>query len=196
MNDSNVISSVGRGTVWKWSNSQIDSKPSRSACCATSVVRRHASSGSQPSYSPIQPWGTITPIFIASSPSMLAVVDNIVMCRRQGWQSAGGASNVCAYPRRVGRGNDVDPGRLHRVHRGVDRPDRGALERGVESGIRGAIGVGVRRAIDVGVGAAAQELAVDGKEFAYELPATIPSGPTRVTLNNVGQEEHQRRSRS
>ena len=43
--DSKVISSVGRGTVWKWSNSQIDSKPSRSACRATSVVRRQASSG-------------------------------------------------------------------------------------------------------------------------------------------------------
>ncbi len=45
VNDSKVISSVGRGTVWKWSNSQIDSKPSRSACWATSVVRRHASAG-------------------------------------------------------------------------------------------------------------------------------------------------------
>ena len=64
VNDSNVISSVGRGTVWKWSNSQIDSNPSRSAWRATSVVRRHASSGSQPSYSPTQPWGTIAPIFM------------------------------------------------------------------------------------------------------------------------------------
>ena len=67
MNDSNVISSVGRGTVWKWSNSQIDSNPSRSACRATSVVRRQASSGSQPSYSPTQPWGTIAPIFIGAA---------------------------------------------------------------------------------------------------------------------------------
>ena len=38
---------------------------------------------------------------------------------------------------------------------------------------------------------AAQDLAVDGKEFAYELPASIAAGPTKVTLNNVGQEEHQ-----
>ena len=30
--------------------------------------RRHASSGSQPSYSPIQPWGTIVPIFIRQPP--------------------------------------------------------------------------------------------------------------------------------
>ena len=30
VNDSKVISSVGRGIVWKWSNSQIDSNPSRS----------------------------------------------------------------------------------------------------------------------------------------------------------------------
>src|SRR5690349_4007238 len=65
--DSNVISSVGRGTVWKWSNSQIDSNPSRSACRATSAVRFQASSESQPSYSPTQPCGTIAPIFIACS---------------------------------------------------------------------------------------------------------------------------------
>src|SRR6476619_5998303 len=64
VNDSKVISSVGRGTVWTWSNNQIDSKPRRSASSATSVVRRHASSGSQPSYSPTQPWGTTAPIFI------------------------------------------------------------------------------------------------------------------------------------
>ena len=68
VNDSNVISSVGRGTVWKWSNSQIDSNPSSSACVATTVVRRQASSGSQPSYSPVQPCGTMIPIFIGSLP--------------------------------------------------------------------------------------------------------------------------------
>ena len=64
VNDSNVISSVGRGTVWKWSNSQIDSKPIRSAWRATSVVRCHARAVSQPSYSPFQPCGTMTPTFI------------------------------------------------------------------------------------------------------------------------------------
>ena len=67
VNDSNVISSVGRGTVWKWSNSQIDSNPDPSACWATAIVRRHASSGSQPSYSPVQPWGTMTPSFMQTS---------------------------------------------------------------------------------------------------------------------------------
>ena len=66
MNDSNVISSVGLGTVWRWSNSQIDSNPSRSACCATSTVRAQARSVSQPSYSPVHPCGTMTPSFIAS----------------------------------------------------------------------------------------------------------------------------------
>ena len=71
VNDSNVISSVGRGTVWKWSNSQIDSKPSRSAWTATSVVRRQASDGSQPSYSPIQPCGTMTPILTPALPDRL-----------------------------------------------------------------------------------------------------------------------------
>src|SRR5260221_13575274 len=43
----------------------MDSNPSRSACCATCAVRRQASSGSQPSYSPRQPCGTSGPIFIS-----------------------------------------------------------------------------------------------------------------------------------
>ena len=47
VNDSNVSSSVGFGTVWKWSKSQIDSDPRRSACCATATVRAQA--GSAPS---------------------------------------------------------------------------------------------------------------------------------------------------
>jgi hypothetical protein len=54
-NDSNVISSVGSGTVVKWSKTHSDSKPSSSACRARSTVRAHASAGSQPSYSPFQP---------------------------------------------------------------------------------------------------------------------------------------------
>src|SRR3954468_17650772 len=72
--DSKVISSVGRGTVWKWSNSQSDSNPSVSACRATSVVRFHASCGSQPSYSPTHPCGMITPSFIHSPPLRLCTV--------------------------------------------------------------------------------------------------------------------------
>ena len=48
-NDSNVISSVGSGTVWKWSKTHSDSKPSSSACRASSTVRAHASAGGQPS---------------------------------------------------------------------------------------------------------------------------------------------------
>jgi plastocyanin len=36
-----------------------------------------------------------------------------------------------------------------------------------------------------------QDLAVTGKEFAFDMPATIPAGPTRITLTNAGQEEHQ-----
>lgn len=39
--------------------------------------------------------------------------------------------------------------------------------------------------------AAVQDLAVTGKEFAFELPASIPAGPTKVTLTNAGAEEHQ-----
>lgn len=36
-----------------------------------------------------------------------------------------------------------------------------------------------------------QELAVTGTDFAFEAPATIPAGPTKITLTNEGQEEHQ-----
>ena len=47
--DSKVSSSVGRGTVVKWSYSQMDSKPSRSAWRATATVRAHALAASHPS---------------------------------------------------------------------------------------------------------------------------------------------------
>src|SRR5436305_11452956 len=66
VNDSNVISSVGSGTVWKWSKAQSDSNPRSSAWCASSIVRAHAAAGSQPSYSPFQPCGAINPTCIAS----------------------------------------------------------------------------------------------------------------------------------
>ena len=62
VNDSKVISSVGRGTVVKWSNTQIDSKPSVSACRARAIAVAQASAACQPSNSPFQPWGTITPM--------------------------------------------------------------------------------------------------------------------------------------
>ncbi|MGP1675091.1 MAG: hypothetical protein ACTS8Z_07755 [Candidatus Limnocylindrales bacterium] len=39
--------------------------------------------------------------------------------------------------------------------------------------------------------AAVQDLAITGKEFAFEAPASIPAGPTKVTLTNAGKEEHQ-----
>ena len=68
-NASNVISSVGTGSVWTWSNSQIESKPSASASCATATVRAHARAGSQPSYSPVQPWGTMIPTRTVTPPS-------------------------------------------------------------------------------------------------------------------------------
>ena len=78
VNDSNVISSVGRGTVWKWSKSHSDSNPRRSASRATAAVRCHASSGSQPSNSPCQPWGAIAPIFTACLRSSLLAVATII----------------------------------------------------------------------------------------------------------------------
>lgn len=36
-----------------------------------------------------------------------------------------------------------------------------------------------------------QDLAVTGKEYAFEAPAAVPAGPTRITLTNAGKEEHQ-----
>ena len=65
-NDSKVISSVGAGTVWKWSNTQSASKPSPSACRASSIVRSQASAADHPAYSPFQPWGAINPTRIVS----------------------------------------------------------------------------------------------------------------------------------
>lgn len=38
---------------------------------------------------------------------------------------------------------------------------------------------------------AANELRIEGKEYAFEGPAETPAGVTRVTLDNTGQEEHQ-----
>ena len=40
-------------------------------------------------------------------------------------------------------------------------------------------------------GAAAGALAVTGKEYAFDLPASVPAGVTAITLTNAGQEEHQ-----
>ena len=36
-----------------------------------------------------------------------------------------------------------------------------------------------------------QDLAVTGTDFAFDAPATTPAGPTKITLTNEGQEEHQ-----
>jgi plastocyanin len=41
------------------------------------------------------------------------------------------------------------------------------------------------------VGGTIQDLAVSGKEFAFEAPASIPAGLTKVILTNDGAEEHQ-----
>jgi plastocyanin len=38
---------------------------------------------------------------------------------------------------------------------------------------------------------AVTELAVTGTEYAFEAPASVASGPTRITLTNDGAEEHQ-----
>ena len=38
---------------------------------------------------------------------------------------------------------------------------------------------------------AAAALAVTGKEYAFDLPASVPAGVTAITLTNAGKEEHQ-----
>src|SRR5512141_2258172 len=75
-NASNVISSVGTGSVWTWSNSHTESKPSASASCATATVRAHARDGSQPSYSPVQPWGARIPTRIRVTSACLAALED------------------------------------------------------------------------------------------------------------------------
>ena len=67
VNDSKVISSIGSGTVWKWSKTHSDSKPSSSASRASSSVRAQAAAGSQPLYSYFQPCGISTPTFMTAS---------------------------------------------------------------------------------------------------------------------------------
>jgi plastocyanin len=39
--------------------------------------------------------------------------------------------------------------------------------------------------------AAAATLTVTGKEYAFDLPASVPAGVTAITLTNAGKEEHQ-----
>ena len=63
---SKTISWAGTGTVWKWSYSQTESNPRRSACWATATVRAQAASGRQPRYSMNQPCGTTSPMRIGS----------------------------------------------------------------------------------------------------------------------------------
>ena len=36
-----------------------------------------------------------------------------------------------------------------------------------------------------------QELQIEAKDFAFDAPTTISAGPTRITVNNTGQEDHQ-----
>src|SRR5947207_15690810 len=59
---SNVVSSTGLGTVWKWSKTQMESQPPLSAWRATLVIASYFSTGSRISTkSIVQPWGTNTP---------------------------------------------------------------------------------------------------------------------------------------
>src|SRR4051794_11983794 len=56
-----VASSVGSGTVWKWSYTQTDSHGPASAARATPSIACHWSAGSMPTRSSFQPWGMKSP---------------------------------------------------------------------------------------------------------------------------------------
>ena len=59
---SKVVLSLGSGTVWKWSNNQIESQDCASARLATSVIASHCSTGSAIcARSIFQPCGTKIP---------------------------------------------------------------------------------------------------------------------------------------
>src|SRR4029079_5191744 len=63
-----MIASSSGGSTCMWSLIQSDSKPWSSPHRATSTVRRQAVAGSTPRYSRSQPWGRLSPSFIASPP--------------------------------------------------------------------------------------------------------------------------------
>ena len=64
---SKTASWAGRGTLWKWSYTQIESKPSSSARTAISTALIHfASAPSIPTSSIFQPWGMNTPNTMSS----------------------------------------------------------------------------------------------------------------------------------
>jgi len=75
---SKVVLSLGSGTVWKWSNSQIESHDCSSTRLATSVIASHCSIGSAIcARSIFQPCGTKTPkrvVMLPSFPGMAASV--------------------------------------------------------------------------------------------------------------------------
>src|SRR5207244_5717359 len=68
----------GSGAVVKWSKTQSDSNPSFSAARASAFERAQASSAGRPLYSPVQPWGMTTPIFIAGTSFVTAATGLLV----------------------------------------------------------------------------------------------------------------------
>ncbi len=75
---SKVVLSLGSGTVWKWSNSQIESHDCSSARLATSVIASHCSIGSaMPARSIFQPCGTKTPKRVVMLPSFPATAASV-----------------------------------------------------------------------------------------------------------------------
>src|SRR5262245_11451141 len=73
---SNTLFWVGSGTVWKWSNSQIESHDPASAAFATAVIASHCSTGSAISVRSIrQPCGTKIPNRVVMTVSLVHHTD-------------------------------------------------------------------------------------------------------------------------
>ena len=121
-----MISSVGSGTVVKWSKTHRDSNPSASACGLLATAFAHASAAVQPSYSPFQPWGTMTPTSMTVRASRLvgrAKLDRARISRRRAYHRRHGDAPairpVChgpsgprgTLPGRRSRGTSCQPDR-------------------------------------------------------------------------------------
>jgi hypothetical protein len=73
---SNTVFLVGSGTVWRWSNNQIESHDPASAAFATAVIASHCSTGSAiPVRSIRQPCGTKMPKRVVMTVSLVHLTD-------------------------------------------------------------------------------------------------------------------------
>src|SRR5437764_14596685 len=89
---SNIVSWAGTGTLWKWSYTHSESKPSSSASWAISTALAHLACGSSIETNSIfQPWGTKTPN-VRSWDAMAACSQ---ACDDAAQLTAGGEATAC-----------------------------------------------------------------------------------------------------